>query len=502
MIRTQRACALFLCLAAGPLAAAPEPMDPRALRVERGLLPALVTERTQPMRMADRLRHHRIPGISVAVVDGGRLAWSAAWGLSDAGAGVPMTTSTLLQSGSIAKPVAALGALKLVGDGRLALDDAVAPRLTGWLLPVAPATPGRAVTLRHLLSHDGGLTVHGFAGYADGQPLPTLVEILDGQPPANSAPVRADRAPGQGWRYSGGGYVVLQKLMEDVTGEPFAAWMQQQVLQPAGMARSRFGAAPQAPAAEVAVGHQGLRPMPERRRIYPEQAAAGLLTTPTDLARLTVSLQQALAGAAAAPLLPPALLREAVRVQSRGPGVVMGLGFFLDGPDGEAGFGHRGSNQGFESGWRADAQRAVIVMTNANGADELIAEVGRAVAQVHGWADWAVTRVPWRDVAARFERQPVYLRGTMNDWAAATPMRRVATRRFVVEVDLPAGVTEFKFATADWQRVNLGGSSAPGDPGLQVAGRNLVLDVTSAGRYRFELDAANPERPRHRVRRL
>jgi CubicO group peptidase (beta-lactamase class C family) len=503
-MRIESGVALLVAALCAPSASA-QKLDPRAQRVERALWPALVTERTQPMRLQDRLRHYRIPGVSVAVVDNGRLAWAAAWGLADAASATPLTPATLMQSGSIAKPVAALGALKLVDQGQLGLDEPVAARLRSWSLapaPVAGAGAGAGpVTLRHLLSHDAGLTVHGFAGYTDAAALPTLPQILDSLPPANSSAVRADRAPGQGWRYSGGGYVVLQQLMDDVTAQPFADWMQQQVLRPAGMARSRFGAAPLAPPSEVAVGHQAMQPMAERRRIYPEQAAAGLLTTPGELAALTVVLQHTLAGGPA-PLLSRDLLAQALRVQSRAPGVAMGLGFFLDGPDGEQGFGHRGSNQGFESSWRADGRRALIVMANANGADELIAEIGRAVAQVHGWRDLQVVRVPWREVAARYEAEPLYLRGTMNEWSVATPLRRLAPRRYAAEVALPAGVTEFKFASADWQRVNLGATGEEGDRQLRVAGRNLVLRVDRPGRYRFELDASDPERPFHRVRRL
>jgi CubicO group peptidase (beta-lactamase class C family) len=313
--------------------------------------------------------------------------------------------------------------------------------------------------------------------------------------------VRPDRPPGQGWRYSGGGYVVMQLLMEDASGMQFADWMRQRVLEPAGMVSSRFGAADSASAGDVAVGHQGLEPMPERRRIYPEQAAAGLLTTPADLARLTVALQRTLAQQPPA-LLDLGLLQQALSVQSRGPGVTMGLGFFLEGPEGRSGFGHNGSNQGFESSWRATPTRAVIVMANANGASELIDEIVRAVAEVHGWAEWRAVRIPWRELAACYESAPVYLRGTLNEWGTALEMRRTGARRFVVDAVLGPGRTEFKFATADWKQVNLGASYVKGDGVLRDAGGNLVLQVDRAGRYRFELDARDPERPVHRVRRL
>jgi CubicO group peptidase (beta-lactamase class C family) len=356
-----------LVVAVGAQAQGSATADPRAAQMARSLLPALATERTRAVTLQERMRHYGVPGLSVAVVDDGRIAWAAAWGYADAAARVPMIPATRLQSGSIAKPVAALGALKLVELGRLTLDEPVGPRLPSW--PYAAELPP-GVNLRRLLSHDAGLTVGGFAGYLPDGPMPTLLQLLDGLPPANSPAVRSDRAPGLGWRYSGGGYQVMQLLMQEITQERFADWMQREVLLPAGMTASLYGVLPQATAADVAVGHQGLTPMPERRRTYPEQAAAGLLTTPSDLARLTLQLQAALAGSERE-LLRPATLRQVLQPQARGSGMVMGLGFFLFGAEGNNRFGHDGSNQGFESVWRLDGRRALIVMANSNGASEL-----------------------------------------------------------------------------------------------------------------------------------
>lgn len=492
---------LALVFALPTLASAAASSTDRASAVERGLLPPVVTERTKPMRIDDRLRHYRVAGVSVAVVDDGRLAWARAWGHSNSAQRVPMTAVTLLQSGSIAKPVAALGALKLVDQGRLALDTDVNHWLHTWRLPASPWTVERPVTVRGLLSHDAGLTVGGFGGYLPGAALPTLAQVLDGTPPANSPPVRVDKAPGSGWRYSGGGYVLLQQLMDDVTGEPFAAWMQREVLRPSGMESSLYGALPDAPATRVAAGHQNGRPIAGLRQIYPEQTAAGMLTTPTDLARLTLQLQAALAGQDQA-VIRPATAAQAMSVQSRGQGMTMGLGFFLEGGDGQAGFGHNGSNAGFESIWRADRRRAVIVMANANGAGPLMDEIARAVAQAHGWADWQAPRVAWRELAAAYDREPLFLRGTMNEWGVNTPLRAVGAARFAVVLNLPAGATEFKFASEDWRTVNLGADFAGGSGRLENAGRNLKLAVATPGRYRFELDARNPEAPRYSVKRL
>jgi CubicO group peptidase (beta-lactamase class C family) len=177
--------ATLLVAAAGPGQAA---ADPRQARVARGLLPPVVTEKTPPMRIEDRLRHYGIPGVAVAVVDDGRLAWAAGWGVAQVGRAGKPGPDTLFQVGSISKPVAALGALRLVEQKRLALDADLGPLVKGWTLPAGAQDAARPVTLRGLLSHSAGLSVGGFPGFAPGEPLPSLVQVLDGLPPAVTPP--------------------------------------------------------------------------------------------------------------------------------------------------------------------------------------------------------------------------------------------------------------------------------------------------------------------------
>jgi CubicO group peptidase (beta-lactamase class C family) len=466
--------------------------DPRIAAVERGLLPAVVTEATVPMTLADRMRHHGVPGVSVAVVDGGRLVWAQAWGLAQAGQAQTLSTTTLMQAGSISKPLAAFGALKLVQQGRLALDADIAPQLRRWQLPPGAQTAEKPVTVRGLLGHTAGLSVHGFAGYVPGQPLPTLAQVLDGVAPANSEPVRVRAVPGSEWRYSGGGYVLLQLLMEDLTGEPFAPWMAREVLRPAGMPTSRYGRLPAAPSSTAAAGHMDGRVIDGRRANMVEEAAGGLWTTPTELARLSLALQRAMAGQ------DQPWIRASSLAQARQPqavkGARTGLGLFLHGP---TAFGHDGRNAGFDSSWMMDGQRALVVMVNANNF-ELIEEIRRAVAVAHGWDDLAPPRLSRAQVEAGFNAGPLYLRGSMNEWSTAAPLARADGRRYAVELALPAGRHEFKFASADWKAVDLGA----GEGGLAIAGGNLVLDVPAAARYRFTLDASDVLRPRHAVERV
>ena len=265
----------------------------------------------------------------MAVFRDGQLAWARAWGLRDAAVGGTVDTSTLFQAASISKPVTALGAMLLSEDGRLALDADIGQAVTGWQA-LAPITP------RQLLSHTAGLSVSGFPGYAAGQPVPTTAQVLAGGPPANTPAVRVDGPVGQQARYSGGGYLLLQALMTERAGLPFAAWMQSAVLGPLAMGRSSFQQPLQGQAAlNAASGHRQGRPLLGRWHAYPELAAAGLWTTPSDLGRVAAALQDSLA-ARPAPLLIPATVRQMLTPQPGG----YGLGWVLETRAGEPVFGH------------------------------------------------------------------------------------------------------------------------------------------------------------------
>jgi len=363
-------------------AASPEA---RAARVEKGLLPGIVIAgRPLPARsLADRMSALKTPGVSVAVVNGGIIEWAKGYGVTEAGSTTAVTPQTLFQAASISKPVAALAALRLVEQGKLALDQDVNERLTSWKVPEHEFTKDEKVTLRRLLSHSAGLTVHGFGGYPAGDPLPSLIDILDGRNPANSAAVRVDVLPGSIWRYSGGGYTVMQQLLMDVTGRPFPALLADLVLQPVGMKDSTYEQPlPEARRAAAASGHlPGGGLLPGRYHTYPEMAAAGLWTTPTDLARFLVEIQHALQGRSK--ILTPATARQMVTVQKGS----YGLGLGLEGSGPSATFGHGGSNAGFKCQMTAfvEGGRGAVVMTNGDRGGRLGGEILRAVAAEYGW---------------------------------------------------------------------------------------------------------------------
>ena len=388
--------------------------EERAARVEQGLLPGIaIAGRPLPAKpLAERMTALKTPGVSVAVINGGVIEWAKGYGVIDTGGNTPVTPQTLFQAASLSKPVAALAALRLVEQGKLALDQDVNERLTSWKVPENEFTKTEKITLRRLLSHSAGLTVSGFPGYSAGASVPALVQVLDGQQPANTAAIRADVVPGTIWRYAGGGYTVMQQLLMDVTGRPFPLLLAEMVLQPIGMKDSTYEQPlPEARRAAAASGHLttgGL--LPGRYHTYPEMAAAGLWTTPTDLARFLVEIQQALQGRSK--VLTPAMAREMVTVQKGS----YGLGLGLDGSGPSATFGHGGSNAGFKCQMTAfiESGRGAVVMTNGDQGGRLAMEMLRAVAAEYGWPSLkprqktAVTIEPaaLAPLAGRYELRP------------------------------------------------------------------------------------------------
>src|SRR5262249_52896144 len=159
-----------------------------------------------------RMAHYHVPGLSIACIHNGTVEWTQAFGVVRVG-GAPVTPDTLFQAGSISKSLTALAVLRLVEQGKLNLDTDVSQYLRSWKIPTNNFTKQKKVTLRELLSHTAGATIHGFHGYTAGQTVPTLVQVLNGEKPANSAPVTIDFVPGTNFRYAGGGYAIVQQIL-------------------------------------------------------------------------------------------------------------------------------------------------------------------------------------------------------------------------------------------------------------------------------------------------
>lgn len=351
-------------------ARAPAP-DLRIARFEAQVVPDLVFvgEEPPPQSLRERMERHGVPGLSVAVMLDGEIAWARGYGLADVASGREVTSETLFQAASISKPVAAMAALRLVQQGALDLDDDVNSHLTAWSVPEHEWSESEAVTLRRLLSHTAGTTVHGFPGYARGSEIPTAVAVLDGA--GNTDPVVVDIEPGSRFRYSGGGYTIVQQLLDDLSGKPFEELLAESVLDPLGMTRSSFGTPKEAPAS----GYRSDDTVVEGDwHVYPELAAAGLWTTPSDLARFALALQQG-ANAVLDAEHVEAMLTPVVDRQGLGPGV------------GGKEFGHGGANEGFRCLLTAalDGSWGVAVMTNSDSGSALAQEVLLTLAREYGW---------------------------------------------------------------------------------------------------------------------
>lgn len=343
--------------------------------------------------IAAELKKFKVPGVSWALIDGGEIVDRGSAGVVDAGRTDPVAPDTLFQACSISKPIAVFAMLRLVDRGLLDLDEDVNRRLTSWQLP--PTGDWQpVVTLRHLASHSAGLTVHGFPGYAHDAEVPTPPQVLDGVRPTNTFGVRVDTVPGTQFRYSGGGTVVMQQLLEDVTGTPFRELLRELVLDPLGMSSSDYSQPlPQESQARAATAHDEFgRAVEGRWHTYPELAAAGLWTTPSDLCTFATAVQSAYAGADGA-LLSPELAREMLTQQvpssDRIGGLdALGLGLFLG--NGGTTFGHSGGNHGFKCHLLAyrDTGQGAAVMTNGDNGSYVVQRAFATIASSYGWKDY------------------------------------------------------------------------------------------------------------------
>ena len=366
----------FLVPAAALLAVAP------SLHAQRARLDSL-----HDYVQAQMARRH-ISGLSLAIIQDGNIVVARGYGVTDESTRTPVTAATLFQAGSISKPVSALGALHLVEAGRLTLDGDVNAYLTSWKVPENAFTTTEKVTLRRLLSHSAGVTVHGFPGYDVAETMPSLVQVLDGTPPANTPPIRVDTTPGAMWRYSGGGFTIMQQMMIDVTGTPFPQFMQQTVLGPIGMTSSSFEQPqPAVRAALTAAGYYADRtPVRGRWHVYPEMAAAGLWTTATDLARFAIEIQQTLAGGGHG-VISPAMARQYVTEQMGGSG----LGIGVRGSGDTLTFSHGGRDEGFDAQLIAFAKtgQGVAIMINANDNSRFMGRILDYIGRMYHWPSGA-----------------------------------------------------------------------------------------------------------------
>ena len=379
-------CKVLLVVYVFPAIAIGQSSSTKIKRVEHGLLPAVLIKGDPAWSLAERMKFYKVPGLSVAVIENYRVVWARAYGVKDLETKEPVTTETLFQAGSISKSVNAMVVMKKVEEGKISLDENINNKLTTWKLPDNEFTAKKKVTLKNLLSHTAGTTVHGFPGYAVNEKIPTLPDVLDGSGGANTAAVRVDFEPGTKFRYSGGGTTISQLAIMDIEKKPYPDIARETVLAPLNMSNSTYSQPlPDDWRKKAATGYRANgSEVGGKIHIYPEMAAAGLWTTPTDLAKFAIEMQLSIAGRSnkvlkkeTAQLMTTAFIDEA------------GLGFFVEKHGNAIYFGHGGADEGFRAELLVNREKGygIAVMVNSDNG-QIIREVMRAVAQEYGWDEF------------------------------------------------------------------------------------------------------------------
>jgi CubicO group peptidase (beta-lactamase class C family) len=342
------------------------------------------------LRLAGQMAALHVPAVSLAAIRDGRVDWAQAYGVSSLG-GAPVSTRTLFSAASISKPVTAMGVLKLVAEHKIDLDGDINLYLKRWKIPDNKFTAEKKVTVRELLNHTSGIGTHNGDIYDPSLPLPTLLQMLDGEKPARNGPVRVEAVPGTQFAYSNGGYLVLNLLVEDVTGETFARYMKRSVLDPIGMRDSTFDA-PLTPEyavrAATSYWEDGKSPIPPSKFVAPNLAAGGLWTTPTDLAKLLLEVQREYAGKSHKVLSQSTMGLMLTPGLGPTPRRRWGLGVEVGGDPGNLYLRHEGSAL-FQDDMVAYLHgNGIVVMTSGGDGGALAEEILRSAGSVYGFPDF------------------------------------------------------------------------------------------------------------------
>ncbi len=356
--------------------------------IENGLRPAIIQSGQNMPRwsLAQRMDHYHVPSVSIALIRDGKLAWANAYGVADMRTGRKADTETVYSVGSVSKIGAATISLKMVSDGIFDLDTPVNSYLKTWQIPEDSFTRVRPISLRHILSHTSGLSVHGFPDFIPGEDVPSITDTLDGLPPSKTAAVRPLFVPGTSAKYSGGGITVEQLMISDVTGQIFEEAAREKLTHPLGMNRSTYQNPLPKEFGNIAAAHDKngeVGALPRGWHTFAEKAASGLWTTPTDIARMLCALIKSYKGEEGA-FLPQEL---AVNMMTEVGPSYFGLGPQLDGSGAQRRFFHSGSNEDYKAWFEGHLETGdgMVIFTNgANGA-LLYYEIRRAIADAMGW---------------------------------------------------------------------------------------------------------------------
>ena len=315
-------------------------------------------------------RNNNVPGVAIAVIQNGKIVWTQCIGFADKESQKPVTTETIFNVGSVSKMVSAWGLMQLTEKGLVNLDAPVNEYLTRWRLPVSQYDVSK-VTLRRILSHTAGLSVHGYGGSEQGTKLLSLEESLSGKTKRNGESVRLISEPGTQWEYSGGGYTLAQLMLEERTKEKFADYMKKNVFNPLGLNHTTYEWTEEMMKNSATAYDASGKPI--KNRIFTEQAAAGLQTTVLDLAHfaeLSLNYEQNQLNKVLKPATVQLMEKPVLPFSDKGKS---GLGYRFMNYEGLETVGHTGENEGWSAGlfMHLPTKSSIVILCNGSNGDRV-----------------------------------------------------------------------------------------------------------------------------------
>ena len=374
--------------------------NPNIVKVENNLITYVPVKGFKPWNIAERMKYHNINGASIAVIKNYKIDFAKSYGFADTALKIKANNETIYSAGSISKLVTAVIVMKLVDEGKLSLDSNVNNYLKSWKLDENDFTKQKPITLKMLLSHTAGASQSAYWGFKPTEKdLPTITEILNGNKKAGSNKVVINSQPNKEFRYSGGGYMIVQMILMDVLQKDFESIAQEYVFKPLQMSSSTFAQPlPIQFKQRFSYGYSAASWYTGKPYIYPQQAAAGLHTTATDLAKLIIAIQKSIVGKSNFLSCKTANTLVAPQVQISNGGYLeqMGVGAFLlqqannKTAEGKY-FEHQGSNAGFISfaiGSVVNGNGAVILLNSGDDFNGFGIELRRSIALTYNWTNF------------------------------------------------------------------------------------------------------------------
>lgn len=395
---------LLLTLFVGQVFAQNKSLPNRITEVENNLIPFVPVKGFKGWNIIDRMKCYKVPGVSIAVIKDYKIDWAKGYGLADTSKNIPVTTETMFSAGSISKFLMAVTALKMVENRQIGLDEPINNYLTSWKIAENDFTKKKPITLRMLLSHSAGTSQSSYFGFTPTQPLPTIVEILSGAKISETRPVVVNSEPNKEFRYSGGGSMIAQLALMDISKKNFAQLTQDLLFEKLGMSNSTFEQPfPSKFIAQCSWAYSSASWFKGMPYVYPQQAAAGLYTTPTDLAKFFIDVQKSYIGKGRvlSQTTTKQMLTPQQNVSDGSYKEQIGIGPFLiqraDDKDlNGVYFEFTGVNAGFLAYGIAsitNGNGVIIMLNSGDDVNGLGKEIRRSVAKVYNWTNFLPTEI-------------------------------------------------------------------------------------------------------------